>query len=121
MHQLPIDTLKIDRAFVAPIESDGRNVAIARTILALAESLNMDVVAEGIETVAQGTQLLRLGCQYGQGYWFSPPVSGACITPLLNHVFSLGDGGASPTSTLPPEPNSEPNSELNSEPNSQIG
>ncbi|HEY9690553.1 MAG TPA: EAL domain-containing protein [Coleofasciculaceae cyanobacterium] len=121
LHQLPIDTLKIDRAFVAPIESDGRNVAIARTILALAESLNMDVVAEGIETVAQAQELRALGCQYGQGYWFSPPVSGACITPLLNHVFSLGDGGASPTNALPPEPNSEPNSELNSEPNSQLG
>lgn len=89
LHQLPIDTLKIDRAFVAPIEADGRNVAIARTILALAESLGMDVVAEGIETPDQARELQSLGCQYGQGFWFSPPVDGATATQMLDRIFEL--------------------------------
>ena len=109
LHQLPIDTLKIDRAFVAPIESDGRNVAIARTILALAESLNMNVVAEGIETSAQARELRALGCQYGQGYWFSPPVSGSGVASLLNHRFNLVEGIAAPPisrlGTAPDYPN----------------
>jgi hypothetical protein len=56
----------------------------------------MNVVAEGIETSAQARELRALGCQYGQGYWFSPPVSGSGVASLLNHRFNLVEGIATP-------------------------
>jgi EAL domain-containing protein (putative c-di-GMP-specific phosphodiesterase class I) len=73
LHRFPIDTLKIDRSFVMRMDKD--NVEIVRTILSLAENLGMDVVAEGIETQEQMGLLRDLGCQNGQGYLFSKPMS----------------------------------------------
>jgi len=73
LHRFPIDTLKIDRSFVMRMDRD--NVEIVRTILSLAENLGMDVVAEGIETQEQMGLLRDLGCQNGQGYFFSKPMN----------------------------------------------
>lgn len=74
LHRFPINTLKVDRSFVTSMKPNDENTAIVHTILALAHSLGLDVIAEGIETEMQLTQLHNLGCELGQGYYFSPPI-----------------------------------------------
>lgn len=83
LRRLPVDTLKIDRSFVSGMDDGAENDEIVRTIMALAKSLDLDVVAEGIEEPAQLAVLRRLQCEYGQGYLFSPPVPAAVIDELL--------------------------------------
>ena len=75
LHRFPVDTLKIDRSFVNEIRSGQENSAIVKAIVTLAHMLNMDVIAEGIETTAQLDQLKLLKCEHGQGYFFSKPLS----------------------------------------------
>lgn len=75
LHRFPVDTLKIDRSFVNEIRSGKENSAIVKAIVTLAHMLNMDVIAEGIETTAQLDQLKLLKCEHGQGYFFSKPLS----------------------------------------------
>ena len=83
LKSLPIDVLKIDRAFVTGLRSDGPDNAIVRSIIALAKSLNLTVTAEGIETSDQEHELKTLDCANGQGYLFSKPVPQAQISALL--------------------------------------
>ncbi|MEH1925086.1 amino acid permease [Nostoc sp.] len=83
LHRLPIKTLKIDRSFVTSIGSRGENLEIIRAIVTLAHNLNMSVTAEGIETVEQLAQLKALQCDYGQGYFFLPPMERAEVEILL--------------------------------------
>ena len=75
LHRFPVDTIKIDRSFVSQMQSNGDNSAIVKAIVTLAHMLNMDVIAEGIETTAQLAQLKLLQCEYGQGFFFSRPLS----------------------------------------------
>ena len=79
LHRFPINTLKIDRSFVTCMVDNNENIEIVRTIVMLAQNLGMDVVAEGVETKEQLALLRKLGCENGQGYFFSRPsdVSGA--------------------------------------------
>ncbi len=74
LHRFPIDTLKIDRSFVSSMENGTENGEIVRTVIALAKALNLDIIAEGIETIHQLHQLKILGAEYGQGYLFSRPL-----------------------------------------------
>ncbi|MBK5254570.1 MAG: EAL domain-containing protein [Vicinamibacteria bacterium] len=74
--RFPADTLKIDRSFVGALGKSNRNEDIVGAIVSLARSLDMAVVAEGVETVEQRNMLGALGCQYGQGYLFSRPLDG---------------------------------------------
>jgi diguanylate cyclase (GGDEF)-like protein/PAS domain S-box-containing protein len=83
LHQYPIDTLKIDRAFVRAIGGGGRQAEIARIITMLAAALDLDVVAEGIENEAEVTFLRGLHCQYGQGYFFARPLPAEEVERLL--------------------------------------
>jgi diguanylate cyclase (GGDEF)-like protein/PAS domain S-box-containing protein len=83
LHRLPIKTLKIDRSFVTSIGGRGENLEIIRAIVTLAHNLNMSVTAEGIETVEQLAQLKALECDYGQGYFFLPPMGRAEVEILL--------------------------------------
>jgi diguanylate cyclase (GGDEF)-like protein len=83
LHRFPLDTLKIDRSFIQRIDEAGKNSEIVRTIGTLAENLGMDVVAEGVETAVQRDVLHRLGCQYGQGYYFSQPIDEKAVQALL--------------------------------------
>ncbi len=75
LHRFPIDTLKIDRSFVTRMTENSENAEIVRTIVVLAQNLGMDVVAEGVETNEQLVLLQKLGCENGQGYFFSKPVN----------------------------------------------
>jgi EAL domain-containing protein (putative c-di-GMP-specific phosphodiesterase class I) len=74
LRRFPISTLKIDRSFVSQMTGENDNAEIVKTIMMLATNLNMNVVAEGIETESQLRQLCRLACQYGQGFLFSKPL-----------------------------------------------
>ena len=74
LHRFPVDTIKIDRSFVNQMQADGENSAIVKAIVTLAHMLNMDVIAEGIETTWQLAQLKLLQCEYGQGFFFSKPL-----------------------------------------------
>jgi EAL domain-containing protein (putative c-di-GMP-specific phosphodiesterase class I) len=74
LHRFPIDTLKIDRAFVSRMDTSLESSEIVRTILTLAHNLKMSVVAEGVETSVQIKQLRALGCEYGQGYFINRPL-----------------------------------------------
>ncbi len=73
--QLPISTLKIDRSFINPNNLNGRNLEIIQTILTLAQSLGIKVIAEGVENETQLDQLKSLNCEGAQGYFFAKPMS----------------------------------------------
>ena len=77
LKRLPVQKLKIDQGFVAGLPCDDDDAAIVRVVIALAQSMGMQVHAEGIETVEQARFLLEQHCELGQGYWFSRPVPAA--------------------------------------------
>ena len=83
LQRLPIDTLKIDRSFIANMSED--NSEIVRAIVALGHHLRLDVVAEGIETAEQRAQLTEFGCRYGRGNLFSKPVDSEAAGLLIPH------------------------------------
>jgi diguanylate cyclase (GGDEF)-like protein/PAS domain S-box-containing protein len=83
LHRFPLDTLKIDRSFISDISAEGEGMEIARTILPMANNLRLDVIAEGVETIEQVLLLKKLQCKYGQGFFFSRPLSAEGITALL--------------------------------------
>ena len=83
LQRFPIDTLKIDRSFVIGLTGGDSSGAIVRAIIALAESLRLTSVAEGVETPEQRQRLLDLGCQQAQGYLFAQPMLPAMATALL--------------------------------------
>lgn len=72
LHRFPVNTLKIG-SFVSRINSNNENFEIVGAIITLAHALGMDVTAEGVETATQFTQLRKLKCEFGQGYFFSKP------------------------------------------------
>jgi diguanylate cyclase (GGDEF)-like protein/PAS domain S-box-containing protein len=84
LHRFPLHTLKIDRSFISGFASKTGDTEIVRAIISLAHVLGMDVVAEGIETAEQAAQLRALGCELGQGYFFSRPLDSESTTALLS-------------------------------------
>ncbi len=87
LSRFPFERLKIDRSFVGKMDTDAKSEGIVRTIIKLAENLNLEAVAEGIENERQFHRLRELGCQYGQGYLFSKPVNAADAENLLIQGF----------------------------------
>jgi EAL domain-containing protein (putative c-di-GMP-specific phosphodiesterase class I) len=83
LKRFPVRKIKIDRAFVRDLESSSEDRAIVAAIMALAGSLGMAVVAEGVENEAQLGLLRRNGCQYAQGYLFAKPLEADAIPALL--------------------------------------
>jgi EAL domain-containing protein (putative c-di-GMP-specific phosphodiesterase class I) len=101
LHALPVDELKIDRAFVGNLERSASNLAIVRTTIELGHSLGLKVVAEGIETPEVWAALLRLGCDLAQGYFVSRPMPAAAVATwtrtqrdqLARNVNAAEEGG----------------------------
>jgi diguanylate cyclase (GGDEF)-like protein/PAS domain S-box-containing protein len=91
LHRFPISTLKIDRSFVSRMTGNNENAEIVRTIVMLARNLDMNIVAEGVETESQVAQLKSLECEYGQGYFFSKPLAAEGAARLLsgNHIYQM--------------------------------
>ncbi len=83
LQRFAVDTLKIDRSFVRDLGIGSKESEIVRTIVALAQTLEMDVVAEGVETLLQRDYLQNLGCEHGQGYYFSRPIDGDAAEALI--------------------------------------
>jgi diguanylate cyclase (GGDEF)-like protein/PAS domain S-box-containing protein len=88
LHKLPINTLKIDRSFVSGMSTVAESAEIVKTIVLLAKNLNLDIVAEGIETLQQYQALRDLDCEFGQGYYFAKPLGIHEATELLRESFS---------------------------------
>jgi diguanylate cyclase (GGDEF)-like protein len=82
--RLPVDVLKIDRCFVAELGRSSESSAVAEAVVQLCQVLHLDTVAEGIEGIAQADALSLLGCQTGQGYHFSHPMTAQQIDTLLH-------------------------------------
>jgi diguanylate cyclase len=83
LKHFPLDTLKIDRAFIREITSDPDDAAISTAIIALGHALGLTVTAEGVETEAQVKLLRQQGCDEMQGYFFSRPVRPELLADLL--------------------------------------
>jgi len=81
--QLPVQTLKIDRSFVSTMLREPSTMTLVATVISLAHTLRLKVVAEGVETEEQAQRLRELGCDELQGYWFSRPLSFQAMTELL--------------------------------------
>ena len=88
LHRYPLQLLKIDQSFVSQIEINPESLQIVKTIMNLARSLDMEVIAEGAETEAEVGQLRSLGCDYCQGYFFSRPVAAGEIERKLQEALS---------------------------------
>lgn len=93
LRHLPVDTLKIDRSFVAEITGRTTEVPIVSAIVAMGRSLGLRVVAEGVETPVQVDVLRRLGCDLAQGFLFSRPRPAEAVAPLLRRRFSVARAG----------------------------
>jgi EAL domain-containing protein (putative c-di-GMP-specific phosphodiesterase class I) len=83
LSRFPVDVLKIDKHFIADVDRRGERAELARTIVQLGRGLRLATIAEGIETQAQRSALLEMGCDYGQGYLFSRPLPANGVTVLL--------------------------------------
>jgi EAL domain-containing protein (putative c-di-GMP-specific phosphodiesterase class I) len=87
LKRYPVDTLKIDRSFIRGLGIDPEDMAIVHAVLAFARILKLHVIAEGIETAEQLAQLRAMGCERGQGYYFSRPVPGDEFGHMLKTGF----------------------------------
>ena len=86
LHRLPVNYLKIDRSFVSRMTESTENGEIVNTIIRLAQSLKMKVIAEGIETASQLEQLKQLNCEFGQGYFYSKPLKAAAAKIIIDEI-----------------------------------
>ncbi len=84
LERLPVDTLKIDRSFVATIDAAGRGGVIAKLVLDMARSLNMGIIAEGMETHAQLDFMRKHNCDFGQGFLFCEPLPAGLLTTFFS-------------------------------------
>ena len=89
LHRMPIEALKIDRSFIAGMGADRTGKSIVQAIIALAHSLDMRVVAEGVETKSQFDYLKDIGCDFAQGYYLAKPLPASGIADLAAR--SAGD------------------------------
>ena len=90
----------MDRSFVSGIGEESGNGKLVTTIVAMAKSLDLEVIAEGIETESQREHLRDLGCEFGQGYLFSKPLSESDLAEKLSKSCSEGQDGILPGSVI---------------------
>ena len=84
LKRLPADALKVDKSFISDLGEDAEDAAIVQTIVELAHTLGMKVVAEGVETEGQASLLREMGCDFGQGFYFSEPLPPEEASAFLN-------------------------------------
>jgi len=89
LHQLPFDAMKIDRSFVESNEGGLGSAPIVRMLIQLARSYGIDVVAEGVETERQAAELIKLDCEYAQGFHFYRPMSPEAVGALLDSTLAV--------------------------------
>jgi diguanylate cyclase len=92
LRRFPVRRIKLDRSFVSELGSQSSSRAIVEAMVAMAHKLDLQVIAEGVETSEQRDQLLRYGCDELQGYWFSRPVDAAMCEALLQRQSEYGRG-----------------------------
>jgi diguanylate cyclase (GGDEF)-like protein/PAS domain S-box-containing protein len=83
LHRMPVDALKIDRSFISHMELAGENLEIVRTIITLAENLQIRIIAEGVESEKQCNELRMLGCYSAQGFFFSLPADEDAVRTMI--------------------------------------
>ncbi|WP_174881617.1 EAL domain-containing protein, partial [Metabacillus niabensis] len=83
LHKFPLDVLKIDQSFIRNINSDKQSAAIVKAIISVSKSLDLTVIAEGVEIIDQIDFLLSEQCDEVQGYYFSPPVPSKKLEEML--------------------------------------
>ena len=83
LKRLPVDEVKIDRSFVSDLDDDGANTSLVAAVVAIAASLGISTVAEGVEKPEQAARLQELGCNEAQGYWFSRPMVPSEIVAVM--------------------------------------
>jgi len=86
LQHLPIERLKIDKSFVDGLPGNGSSLALTLAILAIANSLGLDTMAEGIETPEQWQQLAAMGCKSGQGWLFAQAMSADELLPFVRRI-----------------------------------
>jgi EAL domain-containing protein (putative c-di-GMP-specific phosphodiesterase class I) len=102
LSQLPFDTMKIDRSFTMQLQGGDCNSAIVKTILDMAHTLGMQVVAEGVEQNEQITHLISMGCEFGQGFFFSKAVSAQEAERMVESMMDPPDVTRALLSAVPP-------------------
>lgn len=102
LQRFPIDQLKVDQSFVRRMDRDHGSAAIARAVVALARSLDLGVVGEGVENAEQLTMLRRFGCHLAQGYWFSPPLDALSLAAVLERSARTALPAHAPITALRP-------------------
>ena len=87
IHSISADVIKIDKSFVSALRLDNKSGILVETIIQIAERLEMDVIAEGVETADEGRALINMGCCNAQGYYYSRPVDFDSVTGIIrkNH------------------------------------
>jgi EAL domain-containing protein (putative c-di-GMP-specific phosphodiesterase class I) len=83
LHGLPVDGIKIDRAFVSDLDTNDDNLRLVKTLLTLSEIVGIRAEAEGISSAEQLKELRSLNCEQGQGYLFSAPITSDAVEQLL--------------------------------------
>jgi diguanylate cyclase len=102
LKSLPVDTLKIDKGFVRNLDTNAGDLAIVRSTMALADAFGLDVVAEGVETVAAAKTLLSLGCHRAQGFLLSRPLDSSAMGSLFaKRVIPMNFSGPGPAGGNP--------------------
>jgi diguanylate cyclase len=91
LRRFRVDQLKIDRSFIAEMTDSPADAAITAAIVLFSQKLNLQVVAEGVETAAQATMLRQLGCHLLQGYYFSKPVEPEKLAELMGQKFTISN------------------------------
>ncbi|MEO9221899.1 MAG: EAL domain-containing protein, partial [Mycobacteriaceae bacterium] len=100
LHQFPVDILKIDRVFVTGLGHDPATAAIVASVVNLAHALGISVIAEGVETPEQRNEIVALGCESAQGFWYAPGMRSRELDALLGS--SHGQALCLPTTDRPP-------------------
>ena len=90
LRQFPVDALKIDRSLVHEMQTDRSASDMVEMIITLAHKMGMKVIAEGLETARQFERLRELGCEFGQGYYFSQPLESKAVSQFMRQQLSSG-------------------------------